>query len=421
MTSLLHHPIRWSLALLPGLALVAASVLWPGADDWRREGLWSLLQWQSQVILLAPVLGALAAALTQQQRRAGRGVWLASTLRPSLPLWLITAVCVAVGGLVLVLSLVVVAVVARDPLAAGDVVGAAVGVAPVVVVAVLVGVLVGRFVPSWAAVPLVLVVLWAWGVGILSLPAGFWAVGGAGQSVEGKVLNAARSLHRWLALGAWLALAAALVTHRPLSLLRSTVGVVAGVLVVWAMFFSGWFDATHAETRVDPAARASECTSVQGVKVCTMPGHASSLDEAAPVAAAVARAIPAAGGPQLRAVREVTPWERQEHVVPQDEGRFHLDLGPVSGPLVAGSIVVPEYCERTLSGGPADGEQVHAEIALRAWAASAAGFDLPLHGVAGERWQRLGEDERAQWLEQALPASLSCEALPSLPRGGGGQ
>jgi hypothetical protein len=199
-----------ALLAIPGMLILALSVLQESSAQWITEWNWAWSQWAAQVQLTAPMTGGLAAWLVYDAMRAGRADWLATTPRGGMMLRTrvltstIPALAAAVLTGVALPFLVGTGGSPRWPLLT------ALSVAAAVVGAAAVGGLAARLLPRAATAPVVVVLLWSLVVGLVPLGTSWLRVGGAGHSLAGYDIVSGLPVHR--AVTTMVVVAAAILT-----------------------------------------------------------------------------------------------------------------------------------------------------------------------------------------------------------------
>jgi hypothetical protein len=414
-----HVPEIVVLAI-PGMLLLALSVMQESFGEWRTEWGWAWSQWAAQVQLTGPMTGGLAAWLVHDARRAGRGEWLATTPRGGSLLRhrvLVSTVPAATAAAVTATALPFVTDAAGSMtwplLRAVSAVAAVTGSAAV-------GGVVGRLLPKALAAPLVVVLLWGAVVGLLPLGTVWLRVGGAGHTLVGYEVVASLPFHRVITTvvvmsAAFLVLSARGPSHWSLGHRVATT--VVGLAALGVLFGSGWFAGGTYDIRPDAAAAPDACSPSGPTVVCAMPGHAVAAVGAGPAMASILEARRALGIPTPDTVTELTP-----HELATADGR----TGPGAKPLrftidpfsqsrngdAAASLVVPPMCFAAQDGLTPEQFDV-SDAAMRVltlWAITVAREPAPagLDDPAWARFVALPPPAQGEWLRGAITAAQAC-------------
>ena len=415
-----RHVPQIVVLAIPGMLLLALSVMQESFGDWRTEWGWAWSQWAAQVQLTGPMTGGLAAWLVHDARRAGRGEWLATTPR---------------GGSLLrhrVLVSAVPALVAASVTAAAlpfatQATGSmtwpllpAVSVLAAIIGSAAVGGIAGRLLHKALAAPLVVVLLWGVVVGLLPLGTVWLRVGGAGHTLAGYEVVASLPVHRVIATvvvgcTAILVLSARGPGRWSLGHRLATAG--AGLAALGVLFGSGWFAGGTYDIRPDAAAVADACSPSGSTVVCAMPEHAGAAAGAAPALASVLEARRALGISTPDTVTELTP-----HDLAAADGRTGRGAEPLGFTIdpfsqsrngdAAASLVVPPMCFAAQDG--LTPEQFDAsDAALRVltlWAITVAREPAPagLDDPAWGHFASLSPAAQGEWLRGAITAAQAC-------------
>jgi hypothetical protein len=408
------------LLAIPGMVLVALSVMQESFEQWSAEWGWAWSQWAAQVQLTAPMTGGLAAWLVYDARRAGRGEWLATTPR---------------GGALLrrhVLAATVPAVVAAAATGAGlpFVVGArgavewpllpALSVAAAILGAAAIGGVAARLLSKAIAVPLVVVLLWGVVVGLIPLGSAWLRVGGAGHTLAGYEVVGALPIHRAIATVAVMCTAVLVLSPRPPSRWTSVhrlSAVGAGLGVVAVLLGSGWFAGGTYDIRPDPQAVADSCSSTGATVVCALPEHARAAQAARPAIVLILEARRALGIATPGTVTELAP-----HDLASADGRHGPDPASLAFTIdpfsetrnadAATSLVLPATCFAAQDGLSQEQFEVSddAKRVLALWASTVVRQPFPggQDDPAWVRFSALSPRAQADWLRSAITAADAC-------------
>jgi hypothetical protein len=414
------HVPQIVLLAVPGMILLALSVMQESFGQWRGEWGWAWSQWAAQAQLTAPMTAGLAAWLVHDARRAGRGEWLATTPRGGVLLRarVLAATLPAVSAATLTGAALPLVTGARGPmewplLPAVSVLAALLGSAAV-------GGAVGRLLPKAIAAPLVVVLLWGVVVGLVPLGTAWLRVGGAGHTLAGYEVVGSLPLHRVIATLLVSCAALAVLSARPPSRWsrgRRLFAAGAGLAAVAILLGSGWFTGGTYDIRPDPAAAADACSSTGSTVVCAMPEHAAAGEAARPALVSMLEARRALGLVTPDTVTELTPHDIDTADGRRGRGdaplRFTIDPFSANRDVDAvTSLVLPPTCFAGQDGLTPEQFQISDEAmrVLALWAATVARAPVPA-GMDDPAWLRftaLSPEAQAEWLRSAITAADAC-------------
>lgn len=408
------------LAVIPGMTLLALTVMQESFALWRHEWEWSWAQWGAQVQLTGPMTAGLAAWLVHDVLRRGRGDWLATTPRGSAFLRRLVLVAAIPAATAAVLTGIAVSVLAGSGGALSWPVQTAVSMAAAILGCSALGAVAARHVSRAVVAPLMTVLTWALVVGLVPIGTSWLRVGGAGHTLVGYRVHESLVGHRVLATLVIVVAAVVLLTattprtwgaiHR--------VGAMAAVIgAVGTLVFTGWFRADVYDVEPDPAAGATSCDSRDDLTVCSLPAHEDVAAQARPVISRILQAREDLGLAAPSVATETTPSDLAsgDGRTGQTSQSLFFTLDPSTGipeSQMATSLVVPNGCFRADEGLPPTQFDIATQAVevLTLWATRTAGASdvLPPDIPSWTRFEALSPSQQRVWLRSALQAADEC-------------
>ncbi|MFE7508886.1 hypothetical protein [Promicromonospora sp. NPDC057488] len=435
--SLLLGNRAWAPALLvvPAALVLSVLLLHQDAALWRADAGWAWVNWSTQALVLAPLLGAATAWSTAQVLAHGRGDWTAATRRGPVYAVLPMVTGVATGLAVLLLTAVLVALLRDGPGDDGAWFLPALATALCsVVTCVALGALAARIWPHPLVAGIVLVLEWGVSAGLVDAfgLGGLLGLEGASIPLAGYEFRLDLLANRAVVALLLLGLAVVVVVPRRWSARsapRRGLAVALTLAVPFALYAPGLFAATP-DVQSDPAVTASSCQDAPdgGVTVCVMPGGEDALPDLVRGFGELDDARAALGLARLGEFRQRTPGEHFRRL----DGSLRVSPEERASTFevpTAGSAALPAAVSLTVQPECADGREedepehwVEALVVLGWWTATSVGDGSAVdeYVIPGDpiiaRFEELGADARADYLRAALTAAGTCDlsAVPLL-------
>lgn len=429
MSLLMSHRV-WapSLLVVPAALVLTFLLLQQDAELWLADAGWAWVNWSTQALVLAPLLGAATAWSTAEVTAHGRRDWTASTVRGQVYTVLPLVAGVATGLAVLLLTAAVVAVL-RD--GAGDdmdwFLPALATALSSTVTCVALGAIVARIWPRQLVAGFVLVLEWAVSAGLADTfgMGGLLGLDGASIPLVGYEFRLDLLANRAMVALLLLGLAVVVVAPRrwsARSVARRGLALGLALAVPFVVYGPGLLADTP-EVQSDPTATASECLDAVdgGVRVCVLPGGERSLPDLVRSFGDLEAARAELGLAPVGEFRQRTPGEHFRRL----DGRIDLEpderVSTFEVPMT-GSAALSAAVSLTVQPECADGREeddpehwVEMLVVLGWWTATSIAdspevneYVLPGDPIIA-RFKELDAEARADYLRAALTAVGTCD------------